>query len=156
MSSREQSLSIPMAIREQVLERDGGVCRLCGRTNVIAHHIRYGGDEIGMGGRRFHSVGNIVSLGQHYEHQCHERVHAAKQLWTPLLIRVVEMPGVTAFALYRWIASGVPVDMDLDPQTVEAIMRDRQARLVRGKPGPAAVPSYGQNRANAERRDRSL
>jgi hypothetical protein len=156
MSSREQSLAIPMAIREQVLERDGGVCRLCGRTNVIAHHIRYGGDEIGMGGRRFHSVDNIVSLGQYYEHQCHEEVHSAKGLWTPLLIRVVEMPGVTALALYRWIAQCVPVDMDLDAAIVEAIRSDQAQRLARGKPGPAAVPSYGQNRANAERRGRSL
>lgn len=151
MSSREQSLAIPASIRAEVLERDGHVCRLCGRTNVIAHHIRYGGDEIGMGGRRFHSVGNIVSLGQHYEHQCHDRVHAAKQLWTPLLIHVVnEMPGVTAFAVYRWVAQGVPVDLDLAPQTIEAIMRDQARRLSR-RSEPARTSGAGPARRASSR-----
>jgi len=150
MSSREQSLAIPAVIRAEVRERDGDVCRLCGRTDVIAHHIRYGGDEIGMGGRRFHSVENIVSLGQHYDHQCHEKVHANKRLWTPLLIRVIDMPGVTAFALYRWVSSGVPVDLGLAPQDVASILRDQAERSLRarrpatttraGTPGTRAVP----------------
>ena len=129
MSSREDSLAIPQAIRLEVLDRDGGLCRLCGRTNVIAHHIRYGGDAVGMGGRGFHAVENIVSLGQWYEHRCHDVVHGAKALWQPVLLAVIERPGVTGHQLYRWAARGAHSDeTGLAPDAVERIIQDQARR----------------------------
>ena len=153
MSSREQSLAIPMEIREQVAERDGGLCRLCGRRDVICHHIRYGGDEVGMGGRRFHSVENIVSLGQYYEHQCHERVHGNKALWTPLLIAVVDQPGVSAFQVYRWVLRGaLTVDLGLDLGAVEAVIRDHAGRAAARERSLAGRPARTRAVLLAERR----
>lgn len=127
MSSRDQMLAIPSAIREEVFDRDGGLCRLCGRTDVIAHHIRYGGDAVGMGGRRFHHVDNIVSLGQLYQHRCHDVVHAAKSLWQPVLEVVLTLPGVTGLQVVRWIVKGAPgVDLGLPDELVERVLRARR------------------------------
>lgn len=132
MSSREESLAIPRAVRDEVTERDGGLCRLCGRTDVIAHHIAYGGDAVGMGGRRFHHVDNIVSLGQFYDHRCHDVVHAQKLLWQPVLKVVITLPGVTGFQVYRWITQGAPgVDLGLPDDLVERVRATRPARPAR-------------------------
>lgn len=103
MSSREEALAIPTAIKDEVLLRDGRACRRCGQTtNLVLHHIHYGGDAVGMGGRRLHRVDNIVTLGGGYGHDCHAVVHSDKGLWVPLLDRVVATPGTTALQLKRW------------------------------------------------------
>lgn len=103
MSTAQQSLAIPAAVREAVRERDGDVCRLCGQTsNLILHHVHYGGDEVGMGGRRFHHVDNIVTLGGAYQHRCHDTVHSRKGLWVPVLEAVIAQPGVTGLQIKRW------------------------------------------------------
>lgn len=104
MSSREQMLAIPADVRLEVDERDGGVCRLCGRADGVLcqHHIEFGGDYVGMGGRRLHEVSNIITLGGSPWHDCHARVHRHKNLWLPYLLLAVETPGVTVLQLKRW------------------------------------------------------
>lgn len=105
MSSREESLQIPKDLRLEVWERDGGACRRCGQTSgLVLHHVHYGGDTQGMGGRRLHRLDNIVTLGGAYSHDCHQVVHSDKGLWVPLLDQVIATPGVTALQLRRWMS----------------------------------------------------
>lgn len=94
-------LEIPAEMRERVRERDGGFCRVCGEfagDRAVLHHIVYGGPEVGMGGRRWHAAGNLVTL----TNGCHSLVHSNQRLWQPLLLAVIERPGVTALQLRRW------------------------------------------------------
>jgi hypothetical protein len=105
VSSRDEMLAIPKALREAVRERDQGFCRVCGRCDperIALHHIVYGGDAVGMGGRRFHALENLVSVAWVPGHDCHRVVHSRKALWVPLLQEVVRRPGVTALQLRRW------------------------------------------------------
>lgn len=93
------------------------VCRLCGQSKFpVAHHIRYGGDDTGMGGRRLHVVENIILLGQGFEHLCHNRVHGNKNLWQPYLLALVDLPpNVTGLMLRRWINAGAdPTEFGLE------------------------------------------
>lgn len=102
-ASRE-TLAIPQAIRDQVDERDQRVCRVCGRyqgDSRALHHIVYGGDSIGVGGRRIHDVDGLVTVCWMFK-GCHEFVHSNKKLWQPLLLAVVQQPGLTALQLRRW------------------------------------------------------
>ena len=88
-------------------DRDCFTCRLCGQTKgLVHHHIRYGGDEAGMGGRRFHHVDNVITLGDYFEHDCHRVVHGNKGLWVPLLVAATRVPGVTALQIRRWVLTG--------------------------------------------------
>lgn len=99
-----ETLAIPQAIREQVDERDQRMCRVCGRYQGEAralHHILYGGDSVGIGGRRVHEVDGLVTVCWMFN-GCHELVHADKKLWQPLLLTVVQRRGVTALQLRRW------------------------------------------------------
>lgn len=84
---------IPAATRALVLERDRHRCRWCGRTNVRLHlhHIQYrsaGGD---------HDPSNLITLC--YLH--HELVHTDKGKYPPLLLILMENPGLTGLALCR-------------------------------------------------------
>lgn len=101
-----ESLAIPPSIRAQVDARDGLHCRVCGRflgERRALHHIKYGGDERGVGGRRKHVVAEIVTVcWQPGDGDCHELVHGNKALWQPLLLAVVQRPGLTALQLRRW------------------------------------------------------
>ena len=68
-----------------------------------------------MGGRRFHHVDNIITLGDYYEHQCHRIVHRNKRLWVPLLVATMATPGVTALQIRRWLAKGAdPTEFGLE------------------------------------------
>lgn len=92
---------IPFAVRKVVDERDGRHCRCCGVYAGTArqhHHVVFGGDVRGMGGQRVHDPEEIVSLCL----ACHERVHAEKRRWQPLLLRAIAAPGMTAMQLERW------------------------------------------------------
>ena len=102
-----ETVEIPKAMREAVDERDGGFCRMCGKflgDRRAIHHIHFGGDLQGMGGRRNHTLDNLVSLcWLPGDMGCHERAHANKGYWQPLLAHVVtEHSKVTAFQLARW------------------------------------------------------
>lgn len=99
-----ETLAIPGALRDEVDERDQGMCRVCGRHagQRALHHIRYGGDAQGMGGRRLHRLDNLVTVGWLFDHDCHTLVHRRKHLWLPVLAQAAVTPGVTALQLLRW------------------------------------------------------
>jgi hypothetical protein len=105
-----ETLAIPAALRAEVDDRDRLHCRVCGRWLGDAralHHIHYGGDRQGMGGRREHSVGNLVTVCWMYGAAdgmpaCHDLVHGSKALYVPLLEAVITHPGVTVLSLMRW------------------------------------------------------
>jgi hypothetical protein len=101
----KETLAIPQALRAEVDERDRHHCRVCGKwlgdTRAL-HHIRYGGDRQGMGGRRDHTLDNLITVCWMWGGNCHDLVHSAKSLWLPLLERTIETPGVTAMQLRRW------------------------------------------------------
>lgn len=105
--STRETLAIPTNVRAAVDDRDHFMCRLCGRflgaERRAVHHINYGGDTVGMGGRRLHDPAEMITLGWlPGDCQCHQRAHANKRLWQPLLLQVVKTPGVTALQLRRW------------------------------------------------------
>lgn len=104
VDAQAETLAIPQRVREEVRERDGGVCRVCGSygESLALHHIRYRSE----GG--LHVPENLVSVHWMYAPRCHEVVHANKRLWQPLLLEVAVTPGVTALALRRWRDGGRP------------------------------------------------
>ncbi len=55
-------------LARQVIERDGGVCQLCGHPASDLHHIAYGG----MGRKRKDLAENLISLCR----QCHNDAHS--------------------------------------------------------------------------------
>jgi hypothetical protein len=61
-----------------------------------------------MGGRREHAVDNLITVCWMWGGNCHDRVHADKFLWLPLLIRTIDTPGVTAMQLRRWAQRAQP------------------------------------------------
>lgn len=100
-----ETLAIPASVRAAVDDRDGQRCRVCGRylgDERAIHHIRYGGDLQGMGGRRNHDLSGLVSICWMWGKNCHDMVHARKALWQPYLLAVVARPGTTAMQLRRW------------------------------------------------------
>lgn len=104
--SAAETLAIPAEVRRVVDERDGLTCRMCGKflgDRRAHHHVVYGGDARGMGGRRVHNVDEIVTLcWMPGDNDCHDRAHSNKFLWQPLLLRVVKNNGLTALQLRRW------------------------------------------------------
>lgn len=112
-----ESLAIPALVRAAVDARDGTRCRVCGRwlgERRALHHIRYGGDITGMGGRRKHLVDEIATVcwlpGDPVpgSQPCHELVHSDKALWMPLLLAAIATPNLTARQLQRWATIPAP------------------------------------------------
>jgi 5-methylcytosine-specific restriction endonuclease McrA len=108
--STRETLAIPKSVREIVDARDGYSCRVCGKwlghERRAVHHIEYGGDLTGMGGRRIHDPDTMITVGWlPGDCQCHQLVHGNKRLWQPVLLAVVNKPGVTALQLRRWALS---------------------------------------------------
>lgn len=104
-----ETLAVPRNIRAQVDERDGGHCRFCGAylgDRRVIHHIHYGGDIVGLGGRRQHSLENLISLCDAFDNRCHQKVHAQKSTWQPILAQLARIgdvaKGVTALQVKRW------------------------------------------------------
>lgn len=105
-TGREETLAISPWCRTMVDRRDRGWCRMCGKyigNRRAIHHIMFGGDKVGMGGRRKHRPENLISLcWLPGDNNCHQRAHAEKSKWQPLLLRCLKTPNrVTAFALLR-------------------------------------------------------
>jgi 5-methylcytosine-specific restriction endonuclease McrA len=106
VTAETETVEIPQALRAAVDARDRGFCRMCGKhlgERRCVHHIDYGGDAQGMGGRRRHDLSNLVSLcWLPFDNGCHARAHSNKPLWQPLLQLVIRTDGVTATQLARW------------------------------------------------------
>ena len=104
--AKRETLSIPASIRAEVAERDQGICRVCGRwvgEDGAIHHIDFGGDVVGMGGRRRHALDNLLTVGWAWGHDCHVGIlHGRKLLWLPYAKQAAITPGVTCFQLRRW------------------------------------------------------
>lgn len=106
MSGSEETVAIPAHLRRAVDERDGGFCRMCGKflgERRAIHHIYFGGDVQGMGGRRHHDLDNLVSLcWLPGDADCHQRAHSRKGFWQPLLLEVITCPQrLTAYQIAR-------------------------------------------------------
>jgi len=107
--SERETLAIPDSVRRIIDERDGQHCRVCGKflgEGRAIHHIIFGGDARGMGGRRVHNPDEMVTVCWMYGHKgalpCHDLVHQQKRTWQPLLLEVARRKGITAIALRRW------------------------------------------------------
>lgn len=104
--AKEESLAIPADVRRAVDARDNATCRVCGKflgDRRALHHVIYGGDDRGMGGRRVHSPAEIVTVcWLPGDGDCHQMVHSAKRTWQPLLLEVAQRSGITALQLKRW------------------------------------------------------
>lgn len=104
--AKEESLAIPTSVRAIVDARDAQTCRVCGKylgDRRALHHIIYGGDERGMGGRRVHDPAEIVTVcWLPGDGDCHQLVHGSKKTWQPLLLEVARRSGITALQLRRW------------------------------------------------------
>lgn len=77
-------------------ERDGGLCRSCGRGNeegLHLHHIAYRSQA-----RNHHEPSNLVSLCW----RCHKVAHAHPVIMRPALEQVLTQPGATALQWLRW------------------------------------------------------
>lgn len=57
-------------VREQIYERDDGLCRQCGRPGEEIHHVRY----------RSHSGRGVFTNGLTLCHRCHQMVHDNPEL----------------------------------------------------------------------------
>jgi len=105
-----ETVEIPDLRRKEVDERDQGFCRFCGKQldkRRGIHHIRFGGTDQGTGGRRNHSLDNLISVcwlppdavdGT----TCHQRLHADKYRWLGLAAQAAVTPGLTVLQLERW------------------------------------------------------
>jgi hypothetical protein len=108
VDSQSETLAIPERLRREVAMRDCGFCRMCGKylgDRTAIHHIFFGGDLQGMGGRRKHELDNLVSLcWLPGDNDCHQRAHSRKGFWQPHLHTAIttQHGNVTAFQLARW------------------------------------------------------
>ena len=90
---------MPADVREYVIDRDGSACKVCGQyvEHPALHHVEYrsqGGLDV---------PANLVTIGWLPGHDCHLTVvHANKRLWQPILLAIVDQPGVTALQWRRW------------------------------------------------------
>lgn len=105
-NGRSETQEIPAYIRAAVDDRDGLKCRMCGKhlgERRALHHILYGGDEQGMGGRRSHTVRNLLTVcWLPYDNDCHNRIHSDKTRWQSYCLIAAVMPNVTVLQLARW------------------------------------------------------
>lgn len=86
---------IPASSRKAVRERDGHLCRSCGRWNEAPHlhHIVYRSQA-----RNHHEPDNLVTLCP----RCHRVAHAHPGVMRQALQEVLTLPGTTALQWLRW------------------------------------------------------
>lgn len=110
VDGRAETLAIPARIRDEVRERDGDLCRVCGShsEHPALHHVRYRSE----GG--LHVPDNLVTVHWLYAPRCHEIVHENKGRWQPILLYVARTPGVTALQVARWLRTGTMDPADLE------------------------------------------
>lgn len=96
--ARWETGAIPKQLREQVLERDQGLCRFCGTwaEEPALHHVRYRSE----GG--FNRLDNLITVHWMWRPRCHEAIHSRKRLYQPVLLEIVKLSGVTALQYMRW------------------------------------------------------
>ena len=90
---------VPLAVRQEVYERDGGCCRVCGRFVDMPglHHILYRSSGV------INTPANLITIGWTPGHDCHlPIVHRNKTLWLPILQQVALTDGVNGLQLLRW------------------------------------------------------
>jgi 5-methylcytosine-specific restriction endonuclease McrA len=89
-----KATDIPKAVREEVAERDGYKCRMCGRTNngFEMHHIVYRSQD-----RNNHAPDNLICLC--YPH--HRLAHSKPDLIRPVLQELVEKRWLTGLGILR-------------------------------------------------------
>lgn len=68
-------------VYEQVYERDGKRCRLCGTGNIQLHHIVYRSESKDL----INEPTNCIMLCT----QCHQIVHSNKHKWQPKLKELI-------------------------------------------------------------------
>jgi 5-methylcytosine-specific restriction endonuclease McrA len=110
VGSREETREIPKAVREAVDARDGGFCRVCGKylgERRAIHHIRFGGDAQGMGGKRNHAVDNLLSVcWLPGDNGCHQLLHSNKARWMDVALWTAVHDGMSVFQAARWQQAG--------------------------------------------------
>lgn len=96
--ARWETGELSRALREEVLERDQGHCRVCGGVpeSPAIHHVRYRSE----GG--LNVVENLITVHWMYWPRCHERMHSNKRLYQRLGLVAAVRPGVTVLQLMRW------------------------------------------------------
>lgn len=78
---------------------------MCGKflgDERAIHHIIFGGDARGMGGRRIHNLEEMITLCWMWGGNCHDRAHREKKKWQEILLYCATRRGVTAFQVARW------------------------------------------------------
>lgn len=90
-----KATDIPPASRRAVRERDGSMCRSCGRWNdaLHLHHLVHRSQE-----RNNHAPDNLITLC----YRCHKVAHAHPATMRPALQEVLTLPGTTALQWLRW------------------------------------------------------
>lgn len=68
-------------IYDKVYERDKGICRLCGKTDIELHHIRYRSERKDL----INDVNNCIMLCT----SCHRLVHSNKHYWQAKLLEMI-------------------------------------------------------------------
>lgn len=105
----KETRQIPPEVRAIVDARDNLTCRVCGRHLGIErralHHVIFGGDARGMGGRRRHDPAEIMTVcWLPGDGGCHDKLHGRKSYYQPYALRVLRSRGTTVLQLIRWEA----------------------------------------------------
>jgi len=74
----KKSLRIKKIIRQSVIDRDSGLCQICGKEATQVHHClykSYQGSNIAQ---------NLICLCS----SCHLKVHSKGKYWFPILLKL--------------------------------------------------------------------
>lgn len=96
-------------VRDFVVERDNGCCRICGRPAEVdghfaLHHIvfrSHGGLDV---------PSNLITIGDAPWHDCHHRFPHGRdaRIWRPILLAIADRPAITGLQARRWQAIAPP------------------------------------------------